>query len=314
MMNMTTTARAQAGSYSTHNVVVEGGDLVVGRWGTSGPVVLAIHGITASHREFLALADALGEGVQLLAPDLRGRGGSRNIAGPWGMRAHAADMVAVLDHFDLPHADVVLGHSMGAFVAAVMGAEYPDRVKSLLMADGGLPIMPAIPLHRLPFGDWMIERLVQRVLGPALSRLDMTFESQAAYRDHWRDHPALRDDWSAYLEDYVDYDLVGTAPNLRPATQKTALLQDVRTQLFEDLVPASLRRLTCPVRFLRAPRGLMNDKALYPEKRVSKASQGIALFSAAEVSDTNHYTILIGSRGAGVVAEETRQLFECADH
>ena len=295
-------------TYSTHTVAVEGGDLTVARWGRGGPVILAIHGITASHREFLALAEALGNEVQLLAPDLRGRGASRGIPGPWGMRAHAADMVAVLDHFKLSRADVVLGHSMGAFIAAVMAAQHPSRAGALLMADGGLPIMPALPLHRLPFGEWMIEKLVQKVLGPAVTRLDMSFDSHAAYRDYWRDHPALKHDWSTYLEDYIDYDLVGNAPELRPATRKSALLQDVRTQLFEDLVPASLLQLQCPVRFLRAPRGLMNDKPLYPAKRVAKASRGIAQFSAAEVPDTNHYTILLGGNGARVVAHEVQAL------
>ncbi|MEZ4450375.1 MAG: alpha/beta fold hydrolase [Nannocystaceae bacterium] len=289
-------------------VAVEGGELTVAAWGSGGPVVLAIHGITASHREFTALADALGDEVRLIAPDLRGRGRSNQIPGPWGMRAHAADMVEVLDHFDVARADVILGHSMGGFVSAVLAAEHPERCGAVVMVDGGLPILPMIPLHRLPFGDWMIERLVRRVLGPALARLEQTFESREAYRAYWRDHAALRAEWSNYVEDYLDYDLVGEAPQLRASTRKAALLQDIRTQIFEDLVPASLRRLRGPIRFLRAPRGLNDDKALYSPQRLKKIGRGIAGFSAADVDDVNHYTIMISARGASAVAAEVRAL------
>ncbi|MEZ4380827.1 MAG: alpha/beta fold hydrolase [Nannocystaceae bacterium] len=295
-------------AYSVEAVAVEGGALAVARWGRRGPVILAIHGLTASHREFVALADALGEDVQIIAPDLRGRGRSNGVPGPWGMRAHAADMVAVLRHFDVARADVVLGHSMGGFVAAVLGAEAPARCGAIVMVDGGLPIAPVIPLHRLPFGDWLIAKLVQRVLGPALDRLEMTFASREAYRDYWREHPALGSDWSEYIEDYLDYDLVGEAPELRAATSRAALMADIRAQLFENLVPASLRRLAGPVRLLRAPRGLKDDAPLYTPAKLARAGRSIAGFSYADVDDVNHYTIMISERGAAAVAAELRAL------
>ncbi|MGH7857892.1 MAG: alpha/beta fold hydrolase, partial [Candidatus Binatia bacterium] len=111
-------------TYRTFDVSVEGGTLRVGGSGTSGPVVLCSHGITANHVTFDALADELGDGFRILAPDHRGRGRSRDVAGPWGMRAHAADLVAALDHEGIERADVLVGHSMGGFVAAVTAAEY----------------------------------------------------------------------------------------------------------------------------------------------------------------------------------------------
>ncbi|MCA9657641.1 MAG: alpha/beta fold hydrolase [Myxococcales bacterium] len=300
-------------AYRVESVAVDGGALAVAQWGRRGPVILAIHGLTASHREFVALADALGDDVRMIAPDLRGRGRSNQVPGPWGMRAHAADMVAVLEHFGVDRADAVLGHSMGAFVAAVLAADHPERCGAVVMVDGGLPIAPVIPLHRLPFGDWMIAKLVQRVLGPALDRLEMTFASREAYRDYWREHPALGTDWSAYIEDYLDYDLVGEAPSLRAATSRAALMSDIRAQLFENIVPAALRRLRGPVRLLRAPRGLKDDKPLYTPAKLAKAGRSIAGFSFADVDDVNHYTIMISKRGAEAVAREVRALLGAGD-
>jgi len=291
----------------TIDVPVAGGSLRVALWGDRGPVVFCVHGITANHTEFLWLAEQLKD-CRLVAPDLRGRGRSNAIAGPWGMAAHAADVVAVMDHLGIATADVLLGHSMGGFVAAVAAAQYPERFGCVLMADGGVPLFNISFIARLPFADWVIERITHKILGPSLERLDMSFESQAAYRAFWRRHPALAANWDARVEAYVDYDLEGTAPALRASTRKEALLRDVRTQLIEDLVPRSLEAIRCPVRFLRAPRGLMDGKPLYDERKLARATQGMANFSSRTIDDVNHFTILLSERGAKAVAAEVRSM------
>jgi len=289
----------------TIDVPVSGGSLRVALMGDRGPVVFCVHGITANHTEFLWLAEQLKD-CRLVAPDLRGRGRSNAIAGPWGMSAHAADVVAVMDHLGIAKADVLLGHSMGGFVAAVAAAQYPDRFKQVLMADGGVPLFNLSFIARLPFADWLIERITHKILGPSLERLDMSFESRDAYRAFWRRHPALAANWDARVEAYVDYDLEGSAPALRASTRKEALLLDVRTQLIEDLVPRSLKAIRCPVRFLRAPRGLMDGKPLYDERKLARATQGMANFSTRTIDDVNHFTILLSERGAKAIAAEVR--------
>ena len=295
------------GALKTIDVPVQGGLLRVAVWGDRGPVVLCAHGITANHAEFLWLADQLKD-CRLIAPDLRGRGRSNGITGPWGMAAHAADMIAVLDHLGIKQADVLLGHSMGGFVAAVAAGQYPDRFKKVLMVDGGIPLFDIRFIAWLPFSRWIVEKIVQKVIGPSLTRLDMTFADRAAYHAFWRPHPAVKDDWSPYFERYIDYDLEGEPPALRPSTRKSALLDDARTQLVENLVPRSLKQIRCPVRFLRAPRGIMNAAALYDERKLAKAAGGIGTFSSVTIPDVNHFTILLSERGAKAVAAEVRQL------
>jgi lipase len=290
------------------DVPVAGGNLRVAQWGDKGPVVLCAHGITATHTTFAYLVDELASSCRLIAPDLRGRGRSNAISGPWGMAAHAADLVAVLDHLGIAKADIVVGQSMGGFVAAVAAAQYPDRFAKVLMVDGGVPLFNVSFIAWLPFSDRIIEALTRKIIGPSLDRLDMTFESRHAYRAFWRQHPALKDDWGSHIEAYLDYDLEGEAPKLRPSTRKEALLRDVRTQLIEDLVPRSLKQIRCPVRFLRAPRGVMNDKPLYAEDKLARATRGVAQYSSTTVPDVNHFTILMSERGARAVAEEVRAL------
>lgn len=290
-------------TYKTFDVPVSGGTLRAGMWGTRGPVLLCSHGITANHMTFAQLVDQLGDdGIRVLAPDHRGRGRSRAIAGPWGMREHAQDLVALLDHVGVERADVVLGQSMGGFVSAVAAAEQPARFGPVLMVDGGLPIMDRLPWY-LP-----LPLFIRLALGPAMKRLDMTFKSRAAYHAYWRAHPSLATDWSEYLERYIDYDLVGEAPALRSSTSKAAVIGDTRSMLVGDLLPRSLRALRGPVRFLRAPRGIMNGKPLYTDRHLETWGARIAGFSSETIPDVNHYTILMSAHGARAVAAEVRRL------
>lgn len=100
--------------------------------------MLALHGATANHLCWAPIARRL-SGIHLLAPDLRGRGRSGQLPGPYGMATHADDAVAALDAAGVDHA-VVVGHSMGAFAALVMAHRHPDRVHWLVLVDGGPPI------------------------------------------------------------------------------------------------------------------------------------------------------------------------------
>ena len=64
------------------------------------PTVLAIDGVTSSHLAWAYLANELRD-VRIIAPDLRGRGGSNSLPGPAGMETHATDLIAVLDALNI---------------------------------------------------------------------------------------------------------------------------------------------------------------------------------------------------------------------
>src|SRR4051812_16293586 len=132
------------------------------------------------------IASALGEQFDVLAPDLRGRGGSSRLLGPYGFAAHANDVTALLDRFGARagRRAVLAGHSMGAFVAARAAASPArDLVRGLVLVDGGLP------LARPADGD--VATLIAATLGPSLARLGMTFPDLAAVRAFWAQHPAV---------------------------------------------------------------------------------------------------------------------------
>lgn len=281
-------------------VPVSGGSLAVHVWGpASAPVVVAAHGITASHLSWAMVASALEDDVRLVAPDLRGRGASSGLPGPYGMRTHARDLVAVLDHFGVESA-VVVGHSMGGYVVGAMAWEFPSRVQRVLMVDGGVPL-PVPP-------GLTVDQLLEAIIGPARARLSMTFESREAYRGFWRNHPALAGAWGPEVEAYVDYDLVGSAPEFRSRVSLEAVQGDTESTLDEALQGA-LSEITVPMELLRAERGMLDEPTpLFPDALVSEwLPKAPALTDLGVVPDTNHYTISMSPHGAAAVAAAIRK-------
>ena len=282
------------------DVPVAGGDLRVGRWGTGPRVVLGVHGVTASLMSLVPVARQLGDDFTLIAPDLRGRGGSATLPGPFGMGAHAADCAAVLEHLGTGPVTVV-GESMGAFVGVVLGARRPDLVERLVLVDGGLPFPVPESID--------VDTMIDAVLGPAVARLRQTFESVDAYLDFWRVHPALQEDWSDDIEAYLRYDLMGDAPELRSRVSEAAVRADGAENLVDPgLVPDALAALQCEVTMLRATRGLLNQvPPLYPDEVVEPWRAVVPRFADEVLDDTNHYTIAFGERGAKTVADHVRR-------
>jgi lipase len=276
-------------------VPVRGGDLAGGQWraDAAGTPVLALHGITASHRAWHHVADALPD-RRIIAPDLRGRGRSNALPGPWSLRDHADDEVRVLDALGIDRAFVV-GHSMGAFVSVRFAAAHPDRVAGVVLVDGGLPI---------PHPEGLApEEVAAAVLGPALARLEMRFADPAAYVDFWRAHPAIGPAWDAHLADYVAYDLVGAPPELRSSSVAEAVAQNVLELDGSDGYADDLASLTAPVDFLRADRGLLDQpEALYPAERVAAFAERMPALRVTDVAGLNHYTIVMTDAGAARVA------------
>jgi len=288
-------------TYGIHDVPVDGGALRVGEWGPddpAAPTVIAVHGITASHLAWAKVAEAAHE-VRLVAPDLRGRGRSAGLPGPYGMARHAADLVAMIEALKLPRA-VLVGHSMGGFVAVVAAHLYPDRFSEVLLIDGGLPL--AIP------AGISKDDLLEAVLGPAASRLSMTFPDRTTYLEFWKRHPAFVSEWSQTVVDYANYDLIGTEPELRPSCSYEAVKEDSMELYGGESVLSALVALRQQVTLLTAPRGLLNQTpGLYGPSEVERWKAELPALTIREVPDVNHYTIVMGAAGASAVARELRR-------
>lgn len=263
--------------------------LEIHEWPGDGPLVLAVHGITANGLAWGPVAEQLGGRVRLVAPDLRGRAGSRSEPGPYGLARHADDLIAILDERGADTA-VLAGHSMGAYVAAIAAVRHPERVSAVVLVDGGL----ASPL---PAGT-DVDALLVRVLGPAMDRLDVTFASREDYREFWRKHPAFGFPWTPALDAYLQHDLIGDGP-YRSSCVAEAIRVDGADMFAGPEATAAFHRLRSPGVLLWADRGLLDQT---PGAYTPENTAGLAL-PAVRVPDTNHYSIIAATDGAAVVAE-----------
>jgi lipase len=277
------------------DVPVDGGELRVLQWGTGKRVAIAVHGITASAMSWQAVARQMPPGWTLAAPDLRGRGFSAHLPGPYGLERHAADVTAVMRHFGgLGARPVLAGHSMGAYVALLARDAHPGLARRLVLVDGGLP---------LPVADGLdAEVALEAGLGPAIARLRQTFPSTEAYLEFWRAHPALADHWTADVEAYARYDLTGEPPSMRSRVVEAVVGPDSRDVLADKPFADALGRLTQPTPLLTAPAGFLGDPpGLFPPDLVAAWAERVPQLRPQLIPDVNHYTIVFDKRAAAAL-------------
>lgn len=283
------------------DVPVRGGFLRVARHGpgAGAPVVLAVHGITGSHEAWHLVAPLLAAaGLTVLAPDLRGRGASAGLPGPSSMAGHADDLLAVLDHEQVDEA-VVLGHSMGGFVATAFALRHDQRLAHLVLLDGG----PALTPELAPDSD--VGAVLAQIIGPSLERLHHTWPTLEAYRGFWRSHPAMAAGVPEHvLRAYADHDAVQGPDGLwRSRVSEDRVLEDARDTLVNPDVRRGVAHLTRPFDLVYAERGMLDGPVgLYSADAVAQVSREQPLLRPVLVPDTNHFSITLAPHGAHAVA------------
>ncbi|NQX14032.1 alpha/beta hydrolase [Microbacteriaceae bacterium VKM Ac-2855] len=104
--------------------------------GGDRPVAVLLHGLAGSSRELLATAAALPE-YRCILIDQRGHGASTRRPADVTPEAFVADVAAVLAALAVDSA-VVIGQSMGAYVALLLAATHPQLVRRLVLVEGGI--------------------------------------------------------------------------------------------------------------------------------------------------------------------------------
>jgi pimeloyl-ACP methyl ester carboxylesterase len=183
-------------------------------WGGSPPSIVALHGWRRTHADFLtALGPAAPDGaLPVLAPDLPGFGATPAPPEVWGSLEYAEAVARLMESEDGPREPaVVVGHSLGGRVAAVLAARHSELVSGLVLT--GAPLVS--PLGRRP-----VPALAFRIMR-ALHRLGLAGEDrmERARRRHGS----------------VDY------------RSAEGVMRKVLVRLVNETYSETLRALKCPV-------------------------------------------------------------------
>ena len=155
-----------------HVLSLDGPDLNVREYGPPGArAIVLLHGYSASIEWWEEVAPRLARDRRVVAIDLVGHGGSEAPSEPQQFQVgdQASAVRRALTVLGVRQA-VVIGHSMGGSVAAVLAARYPEVVERVVISDtpasGDLVAMPLLG-----------KMVCWPVLGPAM--------------DHFRQVPAI---------------------------------------------------------------------------------------------------------------------------
>ena len=102
--------------------------------GSPNPHLLLIHGISDNGLCWLRLAQDLSDSYDIIMVDLRGHGRSSKPPAGYSIKDDADDVAGLISGLGLGKT-AVIGHSLGASVAALLAADYPQLISCAILED-----------------------------------------------------------------------------------------------------------------------------------------------------------------------------------
>jgi pimeloyl-ACP methyl ester carboxylesterase len=142
--------------------------------GTSGDVILMMHGWGQTSDSMRLLGDLLSKWYQVYLIDLPGFGKTAKPAHDWDTVQYAQRLASYIDELKLAKVHL-LGHSFGGRVAIRMASRFPEKVASVILINSG-------GLKRTAQGKKKFRALSSKWLGKTCKGLDSLFGT-ATYKD-----------------------------------------------------------------------------------------------------------------------------------
>ena len=247
-------------------------------WEGKGKQILCLHGLTANCRFWDCLASSLAPRHRVMAMDLRGRGLSDKPSSGYSVEHHCQDVLALMDDLGLER-PVLMGHSLGAFIALVFAAQHPQRVDRLILVDGG--------------GKLSEEQMAKVFAGikPSLDRLGRVFPSFEAYLAPLKKAPFLQP-WNSFMETYFRYEVEEVEGGVRARVHPKHIEEEAinlrgvnLTQFYDKVISSTL--------ILRATKGMLaEDDFVLPVEVAEQMVREMPDAKRLDLEGTNHYSIL----------------------
>lgn len=101
----------------------DGAKTVLEGWGSSGPIIVCVHGMTSSRKSWEAFGLRFGDRFRVYAYDQRGHGESAGVKGPMSLDRGLRDLDNVLNAISEP-VELLIGHSWGGALAILGGRKF----------------------------------------------------------------------------------------------------------------------------------------------------------------------------------------------
>ncbi|MEM7287949.1 MAG: alpha/beta hydrolase [Actinomycetota bacterium] len=180
--------RALGVPFEDRTVTVEGASIHYLAWGTPGaPGLVFVHGGGAHAHWWTHVAAEFADRYRIAAVDLSGHGDSDH-RDAYSMEIWAAEVMAVADGLGCSGNPVVVGHSMGGFVAIATGALHGHRLAGVVVCDS--PVSEPDPeVNAARSGEAFGKPRIYEDVETALARF-RTVPEQERYLPYVMDHVA----------------------------------------------------------------------------------------------------------------------------
>ncbi len=261
---------------ATQFVNVHGVSIAYSDWPGKGDPILCIPSITGQKGSFRPLAERLSPAHRVIALDLRGRGESDKPDRGYGFAYHARDIIGLADSLGLEKF-VLLGHSFGATTSTYTATIRPERVKALILLDGGSE------------PPWETLKLMY----PSVKRLEKSYASLEEYLAVQRS-VVYHKPWTRGLEQCLSDEMEqGPDGTVRSRSSAKAIEHDLDMH-FLYTVFFHLPEVQCPTLLLRPSEGLLGATGhVYSDQLAASIAGRIPQCRVVTVQGGNHYTMLM---------------------
>ena len=178
------------------------------------PTMILMHGLTANAHSFDRMVRQLDD-FHVIAVDLRGRGLSDKPDHGYRMKDHAMDILGLIDGLGLQQV-YLGGHSFGALLTIYLAANFPERVKKIVLMDAAARLHPK----------------VKDMVAPSMQRLQRSWENLDAYLEEARNTPYTDGFWNDDMETYFKADVIADPQGrVSPRSNLTQITQAIEGAL-----------------------------------------------------------------------------------
>ncbi|WP_432363325.1 alpha/beta fold hydrolase [Sporosarcina sp. UB5] len=239
--------------------------------------IIALHGLTGTHKNMLHYAESLQGDYRFIACDLRGRGGSSGMDDAPSIFSHAEDVAQLIDVLGIKDT-ILLGHSMGAYISAIVASELPS-VKGLVLLDGAA----------------RMSGRQHDIVRPSLGRLRKTYESKRAYVEELRQlYKRLGIKWTDAVQEIVEYEIHGTTSGWVHKSATENIEEDFASFDFFNPIEV-MGKIACETLLIQANGEIGPFPPFFTDADYEETKKYTSKLTTFH-SDCNHYTMVFEKR------------------
>jgi len=239
--------------------------------------IIAIHGLTGTHKNMHYYAEALKGEHRFIAVDLRGRGNSSGLPSEPSIFNHATDIIDLIQELEIEK-PILMGHSMGAIISAIVASK-SSSIKGLILLDGAAEMSS----HQID------------VVKPSLGRLAERYESKEVYVKNVKNlYERLGVTWTPSLKNIVEYEIHQVADHWEHKSAREKILEDFKSfYLFDPKEVMS--EVDCQALLVYARGDIGPFPPLFFESDYALTKKHTTNLTSV-ISNCNHYTMVFEKR------------------